>query len=84
MNSQTTITNRHDTEIAPVRVSANGRYFVDRQGQPFFWLGDTQWQLFRDYRRLPPKPVVMAEGAYEEGLEYGFPVTPLMIRRQAY
>lgn len=31
----------------PIQVSANGRYFVDRDGQPFFWLGDTQWNLFR-------------------------------------
>ena len=37
-----------------------------------------------DYNRTPVKPVVMAEGAYEEGPEYGFPVTPLMIRKQAY
>ena len=34
--------------------------------------------------REPMKPVVMAEGAYEEGIEYGFEVTPLWIRRQAY
>jgi hypothetical protein len=25
----------------PIKVSANGRYFVDREGKPFFWLGDT-------------------------------------------
>lgn len=37
-----------------------------------------------DYRLAPAKPVVMAEGAYEGGSEYGFPVTPLMIRKQAY
>jgi hypothetical protein len=30
------------------------------------------------------KPVLMAEGAYEHGSEYGFEVTPLWIRRQAY
>jgi len=34
--------------------------------------------------RRPRKPVVMAEGAYEAGIEYGFPVTPLWVRRQAY
>jgi hypothetical protein len=28
--------------------------------------------------------VIMAEGAYEGGSEYGFPVTPLMVRKQAY
>jgi hypothetical protein len=33
----------------PVKVSGNGRYFVDQAGKPVFWLGTTQWQLFRDY-----------------------------------
>jgi len=37
-----------------------------------------------DYRLEPAKPVVMAEGAYEAGEEYGFEVTPLWVRRQAY
>ena len=37
-----------------------------------------------DRARRPPKPVVMAEGAYEAGEGYGFDVTPLWIRRQAY
>jgi hypothetical protein len=32
----------------------------------------------------PTKPVLMAEGAYEAGTEYGFEVTPLWVRRQAY
>lgn len=36
-----------DPTMLPHRVAANGRYFVDRQGQPCFWLGDTQWNLFR-------------------------------------
>ncbi|MBM3474571.1 MAG: DUF4038 domain-containing protein [Armatimonadetes bacterium] len=34
--------------MGPLRVSANGRYFTDELGSPFFWLGDTQWQLCRD------------------------------------
>jgi hypothetical protein len=38
----------------------------------------------KDYNLKPTKPVLMAEGAYEEGSEYGFPVTPLWVRRQAY
>jgi hypothetical protein len=38
----------------------------------------------KDYGLRPVKPVLMAEGAYEAGSEYGFPVTPLWIRRQAY
>ena len=38
----------------------------------------------KDYNLKPVKPVLMAEGAYEQGSEYGFEVTPLWIRRQAY
>jgi hypothetical protein len=38
----------------------------------------------KDYNLTPVKPVLMAEGAYEHGSEYGFDVTPLWIRRQAY
>jgi hypothetical protein len=38
----------------------------------------------RDYHLKPVKPVLMAEGAYEAGTEYGFDVTPLWVRRQAY
>jgi hypothetical protein len=37
-----------------------------------------------DYNLTPVKPVLMGEGAYEHGSEYGFDVTPLWIRRQAY
>ncbi|MHB1294709.1 MAG: apiosidase-like domain-containing protein [Anaerolineae bacterium] len=33
----------------PIRVSANGRHFVDGAGRPFFWLGDTAWPLFGSY-----------------------------------
>lgn len=39
-----------ETAVAfPVRVSDNGRYFVDANGVPVFWLGTTQWNLVRDY-----------------------------------
>ena len=34
----------------PIKVSDNGRYFIDQQGKPVFWLGTTQWQLFREYK----------------------------------
>src|SRR5436309_10350202 len=30
-----------------LRVSANGRYFVDQNSKPFFYLGDTCWLLFQ-------------------------------------
>jgi hypothetical protein len=29
------------------KVSTNGRYFVDQEGKPFFYLGDTAWLLFQ-------------------------------------
>ena len=30
-----------------LKVGANGRYFVDQHGKPFFYLGDTCWLLFQ-------------------------------------
>src|SRR5581483_8792698 len=36
----------------PLKVSRNGRHFVDGKGKPFFWMGDTAWPLFTGY---PPK-----------------------------
>lgn len=29
-----------------LRISEDGRYFVDNNGKPFFWLGDTAWLMF--------------------------------------
>jgi hypothetical protein len=40
--------------------------------------------ITKDYNLKPTKPVLMAEGAYERGSEYGFDVTSLWVRRQAY
>lgn len=37
--------------VGPIRISSNGRYFVDGRGEPFFWLGDTAWPLFAQYTR---------------------------------
>jgi hypothetical protein len=34
-----------------LKVSANGRYFVDQDGKPFFYLGDTAWLLFQRFSR---------------------------------
>jgi hypothetical protein len=36
--------------VYPIKVSENNRYFVDQEGRPVFWLGTTQWQLFREYK----------------------------------
>ena len=35
--------------VFPIRVSENQRYFIDQNGNPVFWLGTTQWQIFREY-----------------------------------
>ena len=32
-----------------VKVSENGRSFVDQNGNPAFWLGATQWELFHGF-----------------------------------
>ena len=48
-----------NSAAGPLRISANGRYFVDHAGKPFFWLGDTQWQLFRDFS-LPDAELILA------------------------
>lgn len=37
-----------------------------------------------DYQQTPAKPVAMLEGVYEAGEEYGYPITPLLVRREAY
>jgi hypothetical protein len=59
------------------------------------WLGFNSIQVWNqirsvypmtlaDYRRMPAKLVTMLEGVYEEGEEYGYPITPLLVRREAY
>jgi hypothetical protein len=37
------------TSFSPLQISSNGRYFVDRAEHPTFFLGDTQWELFRNF-----------------------------------
>jgi hypothetical protein len=32
--------------LEPLRVSADGRHLATASGRPFFWLGDTAWELF--------------------------------------
>ena len=42
----------------PVKVSANKRYFVDQHENPVFWMGTTQWQLFRGYTLQDAKTIL--------------------------
>jgi hypothetical protein len=60
------------------------------------WLDFNMIQVWTDWPKiypavladsllLPTKPVVLAEGAYEDGPEYPLgPITPLVVRRQAW
>lgn len=56
---------------AQLRVSDNHRFLVTADGKPFFYLGDTAWELFHrlnreDYNRQPVKPVLDGESLYED------------------
>lgn len=46
----------------PIKVSANGRHFIDRDGKPFFWLGDTAWPLFAQYSRTQAEAYLKNRG----------------------
>ena len=37
--------------LPPLQVSDNHRFLVTESGQPFFWLGDTAWELFHRLNR---------------------------------
>jgi len=52
----------------PIRVSPDHRYFVDSEGKPFFWLGDTAWPLFAEY------PKTEAEAYLQNRATKGFTV----------
>jgi hypothetical protein len=60
-------------DMGPIRVSENGRYFVDQNGHPFFWLGDTQWQLLRSFT------LAEAEEILENRRQKGFTVVQAMV-----
>jgi len=57
----------------PVKVSANHRYFVDQDGTPVFWLGTTQWQLFRGYTLEEARTIV------EKSRSHGFVFAQVML-----
>ncbi len=37
--------------VAQIKVSANHRFLTIKDGNPFFWLGDTDWELFHRLTR---------------------------------
>jgi hypothetical protein len=84
-----------DGGIHPITFHPNGGHSSD-----FFakepWLAANMIQTWasypkipevvaHDYNSLPTKPVILGEGAYEDGPEYPTkPITPLIVRKQAY
>ena len=38
-------------ELPKLKISQNGRFIVTEKGEPFFWLGDTAWQIFHNLNR---------------------------------
>lgn len=40
-----------NAQMRPLQISANKRYFITKDGKPFFWLGDTGWLLFKKCKR---------------------------------
>jgi hypothetical protein len=54
--------------LYPVKISQNGRYFVDQRGEPVFWLGTTQWQLFREYTLEDARTIL--QKTKEKGLAF--------------
>jgi hypothetical protein len=59
--------------VYPVRVSEHRRYFVDQKGQPVFWLGTTQWQLFRDNKLEEARTIL------EKTKSHGFSFAQVML-----
>ena len=59
--------------VYPAKVSENGRYFIDQNGRPVFWLGTTQWQLFREYSLDDARTII------EKSKQKGFVFAQVML-----
>jgi hypothetical protein len=58
---------------AAIKVSGNGRYFVDADGKPFFWQGDTEWELFHLFSVADAKELLLKRR------DQGFNVIQVMV-----
>ncbi|MEP0366441.1 MAG: glycoside hydrolase family 140 protein [Cyclobacteriaceae bacterium] len=56
-----------------IQVSENGRFFENENGDPFFWLGDTGWLIFKKLDRSE------AEQYLEDRKQKGFNVIQVML-----
>jgi hypothetical protein len=60
-------------QLQPLRVSENKRFLVTRDGRPFFWLGDTGWELFHRLNKVD------AEAYFKKRSEQGFTVIQAVV-----
>lgn len=60
-------------QLQPLRVSDNKRFLVTKDGRPFFWLGDTGWELFHRLGRQD------AEAYFKKRSEQGFTVIQAVV-----
>jgi hypothetical protein len=81
----------HLVTYHPCGWRSSGQYFHDEPWLDFNMIETwTEWSkvypaVVADSLLTPRKPVVLAEGAYENGPEYPQgPITPLLVRRQAW
>jgi hypothetical protein len=44
-----------------ISVSSNGRYFVDGNGNPFFWQGNTDWEMLRLYSVADSRTIIQKQ-----------------------
>jgi hypothetical protein len=63
----------NDNLTPALAVSANGRFLVTAEGDPFFWLGDTGWLLFSKLNREE------AEQYLENRRQQGFNVIQVIV-----
>jgi hypothetical protein len=62
-----------DTGLPKLKVSENKLYVVDENDNPFFWMGDTGWLLFKKLNREE------AENYLEDRKQKGFNVIQVMV-----
>lgn len=43
---------------AQIKVSDNGKFLTDKNGKPFFWLADTNWEMFHRLNREEAKDFI--------------------------
>ena len=64
---------KKEDQLPRLKVSENGRYLMDENGNPFFWLGDNGWLLFVKLNRED------AEKYLENRKQKGFNIIQVML-----